>query len=70
MCLLVPGKIIRIDGETATVDYGSEERSGRLIEDGYDVGDYVLIQGGFIIGKVEREEAEASLRAYHKALNT
>ena len=69
MCLLVPGKIIRIDGETATVDYGSEERSGRLIEDGYDVGDYVLIQGGFIIGKVEREEAEASLRAYHKALN-
>ena len=70
MCLLVPGRIIRIEGENATVDYGSETRVGRLIEDGYTVGEYVLIQGGFVVSKVAKEEAEDSLRAYHEALNT
>lgn len=70
MCLLVPGRIISIEGDAATVDYGSETRVGRLIEDGYAVGDYVLIQGGFVISKVDTEEAEESLRAYHEALNT
>jgi hydrogenase assembly chaperone HypC/HupF len=68
MCLLVPGRIIRIEGERATVDYGSETRVGRLIEEGYAVGDYALIQGGFVIAKVDAAEAEASLKAYSQAI--
>ena len=68
MCLLVPGRIVRIDGENATVDYGSEQRVGRLIENGYAVGDYALIQGGFIIAKVDAQEAQASLKAYAQAI--
>ena len=68
MCLLVPGRIVRIDGENATVDYGSEKRVGRIIEPGYAVGDYALIQGGFIIAKVDAAEAEASLKAYAQAI--
>ena len=70
MCLLVPGRIISIDGENATVDYGSEKRIGRLIEPGYAVGDYALIQGGFVIAKVDSQEAEDSLRAYTQALKS
>lgn len=70
MCLLVPGRIIAIEGENATVDYGVEKRIGRLIEPGYTVGDYALIQGGFVIAKVDAREAEASLSAYAQAIAT
>lgn len=64
MCLAVPGKIVRIDGEDAIVDYGGQHRSGRLLESGYLVGDYVLIQGGVVIEKIPEEEAKESLCLY------
>lgn len=68
MCLLVPGKIVAIEDQNAVVDYGTETRVGRLIEDGYEVGDYALIQGGIIVSKVDSAEAESALRAYADAI--
>ena len=32
-------------------------------------GDYVLIQGGFVVMKIEKKEAEQSLKLYHDALD-
>ena len=69
MCLAVPGRIIRIDGDTATVDYGEQRREGKILEGGYAVGDYVIIQGGLIMMKVDKEEAEEALRLYQEALS-
>lgn len=69
MCLLVPGKIVEINGDEATVDYEVEERKGRLLEKGYEVGDFVLIQGGIVVQKVAKEEAERALESYKKAMN-
>ncbi len=68
MCLLVPGKIVEIDGDEATVDYEIEERKGRLLEKGYEVGDFVLIQGGIVVQKVAKEEAERALELYKKSV--
>lgn len=68
MCLLVPGKITAINDETATLDYGSEQRVARLIEDGYEVGDYAIVQGGIVIEKVDAAEAEQALRSYADAI--
>lgn len=68
MCLLVPGKIIEIKDDTAVVDYELEKRKGKLIEDDYEVGDYVIIQGGIIISKVGKEEAEETLKAYKESV--
>jgi hydrogenase expression/formation protein HypC len=67
MCLAVPGKIVKIKGDEATVDYGIEKRKGKLIER-YKVGDYVIIQGGIVAMKIEKKEALASLRLYKKAV--
>lgn len=67
MCLLVPGRITKIEGDSATLDYGSETRVARLIEDGYSVGDYVLVQGGVVIDKVDANEAKAALESYAQA---
>ena len=64
MCLAVPAKIKRIEKTSATVDFGGVEKSISLgILDGVKTGDYVLIHAGFAIGKVERVEAEDTLKA-------
>ena len=69
MCLAVPGKIVNIKDDIATVDYELEKRKGRLIENDYRIGDYVIIQGGIIVSKIEKGEAEAALKAYKDAVS-
>ena len=68
MCLMVPGKITKIEADTATLDYGSEQKTGKFLDDNneYEVGDYALVQGGIIIQKVEEKEAVDSLRLYNE----
>jgi len=68
MCLAVPGKIIEIKNGVATVDYGIEKRKGKIIEKGFNLGDYVIIQGGVVIEKIEKKEAEDALENYRKAV--
>jgi hydrogenase assembly chaperone HypC/HupF len=68
MCLSVPGKITKIVKDLATVDYGSEMRSGKIVEGNFCVGDYVIIQGGIIVMKVPEDEAKESLAMYQKAV--
>lgn len=67
MCLAVPGKIVKIAKGSATVDYGTEKRTGKIIEDEYTVGDYVIIQGGIVAMKIEKKEAEEALKLYQTA---
>jgi hydrogenase assembly chaperone HypC/HupF len=67
MCLAVPGKIVKISKDSATVDYGTEKRNGKIIEQGYKVGDYVIIQGGIVAIKVEKKEAKEALKLYQEA---
>ena len=68
MCLAVPGKIIEIKGNDATVDYGSEKRVGKILNEEYKIGDFVIIQGGIIALKVSKEEALRALSLYRKAV--
>jgi len=58
MCLAVPGKIVSIKKDQAVVDYGIETRTAKLLTDDFKVNDYVIIQGGIIVIKVEKKEAE------------
>ena len=66
MCLAVPGKIIKINGSSATVDYGREKRTGKIIEKGCKKGDFVIVQGGIVVQKVSKKEAERALKMYNK----
>ena len=63
MCLAVPGKVKNIDKDTALVDFGgvTKEVSLGILKD-VKKNDYVLVHAGFAIGKVEREEAEDTLK--------
>lgn len=69
MCLSIPSRVTKIDKErnVATVDTMgvSREASLDLMEKGsVAVGDYVLIHVGFIMNKIDNEDALLSLEAF------
>jgi len=65
MCLGVPGKIIEIDGDKAIVNYDIEKREVMILdEQAFKIGDYVIVQGGFVTLKVSEKEAIEALKLY------
>jgi len=73
MCLSIPSKVVKIDKErnAATVDTMgvSREASLDLMEEGkVNVGDYVLIHIGFVMNKIDEEDALASLETFAEIL--
>ena len=66
MCLAVPGKILKIEKDIALVDYGAEKRKGKIVEGNYKKGDYVLIQGGLVIEKIPKQQAQDWIKAFQK----
>ncbi len=59
MCLAIPGKIIEITNDQATIDYGNEKRVAKILMDDYSIGDFVIVQNQIIIEKIPNEEAKA-----------
>jgi len=69
MCLSIPSCVTKIDKTTniATVDTMGVERNASLDlmeEGGVSVGDYVLIHIGFVMNKIDKEDALLSLEAF------
>ncbi|MEM5790219.1 MAG: HypC/HybG/HupF family hydrogenase formation chaperone [Syntrophobacteraceae bacterium] len=64
MCLAIPGEIVEIQDEVATVRIGEALRKASLmlLPDGADLGDYVIVHAGFALNKLDPEEARESLR--------
>ncbi|MCM2325347.1 MAG: HypC/HybG/HupF family hydrogenase formation chaperone [Candidatus Woesearchaeota archaeon] len=67
MCLAVPGKVIGIKGNTATLDYGSEKREADCSLMPCKIGEYVIVSNRMVIDKVDEKEAVASLKMYADA---
>jgi hydrogenase expression/formation protein HypC len=70
MCLGVPGKVLSVDGLTATVDFFGVRRLVRL--DIVDVpvgpGDYVLNHVGFAIRRIPPSEVQETLALFEQVL--
>lgn len=62
MCLAIPGKIIKIDGEMAEIEFGGiiKKASVQLVPEA-KVGDYALIHAGFAIEILNEDEAKETL---------
>jgi len=67
MCLAIPGKILEINNNKAIIDYGSEKRQANCSLIKCKVGDYVIVSNQMVIDKIDKKEAEESLRMYSKA---
>jgi hydrogenase expression/formation protein HypC len=70
MCLAIPALIVEMEGSQAKADVGGvvREISLELIDRPAKVGDYVLLHAGFAIHKLEKEEAEETLKLMRDVL--
>lgn len=73
MCLSIPSKVVKVDKEknTAIVDTMGVQREAGLDlmdDESVSVGDYVLIHIGFIMNKIDEEDALESLKTYSEIL--
>lgn len=64
MCLAMPGKIIKIEGNEATIQYPGEQRIATIVDGDYSIGDYVFVSAKIIVQKLSEEEALATLKEW------
>ncbi|MBW3004946.1 HypC/HybG/HupF family hydrogenase formation chaperone [Candidatus Woesearchaeota archaeon] len=60
----MPGKIIKIEGNEATVQYPGEQRIATIVDGDYSIGDYVFVSAKIIVQKLSEEEALATLKEW------
>ena len=70
MCLGVPGRVLRVEGTTAVVDFFGVSRHVRLelVDEPVAPGDYILNHVGFAIRRIPATEAEDTLALYSELL--
>lgn len=70
MCLAIPSKIIKIEGERAVIDVYGAQRSISLIvlDEPVDIGDYVIVHAGFAIQKLREDVAKETLGYFNTYL--
>lgn len=62
MCLAIPGKVKKIDKNTAFFDYeGKEYRSDISLAPEIKIGDWILMHDGRALSKISDEEAQENL---------
>jgi len=67
LCLSIPAKIVKLDGNEATVDVmGNRREADVSLVDAPQVGDYVLLHAGFAIEKMSAEDAAESLKIWEE----
>jgi len=70
MCLGVPVRIEKIEGNTAVASAGGIKRSiGIELTPGVKVGDYVLLHAGFAIQKISEKDAKETLALLQEMAN-
>jgi hydrogenase expression/formation protein HypC len=65
MCLAVPMKILKIEGEKGIVEIGGVQREVglQLLKD-VKVDEYIIVHAGFAIQKLDEEEALETLALF------
>ena len=70
MCLAYPGKVVKLDGDFARVDFGEgtikEGVNISLVQ--AQIGNYVLVQAGYAIQIVDEAEARQTLEYWRQIL--
>jgi len=70
MCLGVPGKVIEVSGNVATVDFWGVRRQVQLdvIDEPVAPGDYILNHVGFAIRRIPESEIGETLALYEQLI--
>ena len=55
MCLAIPGKILKIKGDVAEIDFNGIRKDVNIVMVDVEIGDFVMVHAGFAIEKMDRE---------------
>ena len=67
MCLAVPMKVLKLEGDKARVSLsGLEQEVDVRFLDGLKPGEYVIVHAGFAIEKLDAAEAEETLALFQE----
>lgn len=70
MCLAIPGKIVKIEGNMGDVDFGGATRKANLSMVDAQVGDWVVVHAGFAIQQMDEEDAQETIKLWNEALDS
>ncbi len=69
MCLAIPAKVLKVEGDHAVVDFGGgvvREVNISLVD--AKIGDYVIVHAGFAIQVLDEETAKETLKIWSEIL--
>jgi len=66
VCLAYPGKIKKIKGDKAMVDFSGIVKEVNISLAKVKAGDYVIVHAGFAIQKMTKEDAWAAIDLFAK----
>ena len=65
MCLMMPGRVVAVAGGTCEVETGGRtDRASMMLEPDLVVGDWVLVNSGTVVRKLDEDQAEEMSRAF------
>ena len=67
MCLAIPMKVEKVEGEIAIVSVGSVKKEVNIsFIENVKKGDYLIVHAGFAISKLDKKEAEETLKIFEE----
>ncbi len=69
MCLAVPGKIVKIEGDVGDIDFGGVIRQANVSMVEAKIGDWAVIHAGFAIEIMDEEDAQETLKLWNEVLD-
>ena len=70
MCLSIPARVVKIEGDMADVSAGGTIfRAGLHLIENARVGDYILLHAGFAIQIISEKEAKETLKLFEDINN-
>jgi hydrogenase expression/formation protein HypC len=70
MCLAIPGKIVKIEGDVGDIDFGGVVRKANVTMVEAKVGDWAVVHAGFAIEIMDEEEAQETIRLWNEVLDS
>lgn len=65
MCLMAPARVVAVDGMACEVEVGGRvDRASMLLEPDLVVGDWVLVNSGTVVRKLDEEQAAEMAHAF------
>ena len=65
MCLMMPGQVVSVDGQTCQVQTaGRTDRASMMLEPDLVVGDWVLVNSGTVVRVLDADQAAEMSQAF------